>query len=871
MSTLHRHLAAVWFADIAGYTSLSEQNEGEAVRLAHAFQRAARAVADRFGGRIVKAMGDGALAEFSSTEMAARSAYALHRAFAEAAAEAGLSAGGLRVGVHVGDVAATDDGDLYGDGVNVASRLQSAAVPGEVWVSEDVWRQLRRRPELQFDPRGEHELKGIGQPMQAHALSVLDEEGWTPPEPSVVRATAAPEPARFAALRKRPLAAGAAVLGLLIAGVVAGLFLRDRGAFVPADALAENAAPGLAVVPFSVNDPELERWEEGLVDLLSTNLDGAGGLRAIDSRTVLARWRELVPEDGVADLPTALEVARRAGGKYGLVGSAVSSGASMRLVTDVYDLESGDALGQSQVEGSPDSIFALVDRLSIEVLALILEEESGTAPRLDLASVTTSSLPALKSFLEGEELARRGDFNRAIPAYEQALEADSTFALAHLRLGDAHGWTEGVVPVVRQQYAAAKRFAERLPPREADLLDVALAYANEHADATRLAREASQRYPDDPGAWYLLGEAYFHMPQQSLATTETKREPFTRALTLDPTYLPAEIHLVDLAFIAADEAAADSLVPHFREVARGSAYESAYSVGYALAFGDSETKSRALAGLDTLSFDVLRHMPQLLSHPRFGEESKAVVAATRAKPEYASVAPFVDFLYGQSLLRWGDLDTLVGLIERGEMAPPAVASTLGTAFFAGIPLPDGLGDDLFPADPADTPPGPLMAAHAFYALENGDRAAAMQLLGTMREGRQAILAAGDSASAREIEEIVQVLEARDAMLRGSANALELVEAAYRSSGIPPAAIWAAQILDRAGETERAIEYYEVLGATPMTGIELGALYEKAGRREDAIEAYGWVLLAWEGADPALRPRVAEARQAIARLEGLRRT
>ena len=235
------------------------------------------------------------------------------------------------------------------------------------------------------------------------------------------------------------------------------------------------------------------------------------------------------------------------------------------------------------------------------------------------------------------------------------------------------------------------------------------------------------------------------------------------------------------------------------------------------------------------------------------------------------MAGFVDFFYGQSLLRWGDLDTLVGLIERGEMAPPAVASTLGTAFFAGIPLPDGLADDLFADDPADTPPGPLMAAHAFFAIENGDRATAMQLLGIMREGQKAILASGDSASAREIGEIVRAIEARDAMLRGSADALQLLEASYRSGGFPPSAIWAAELLDRAGETERAIEYYEVLGPGPLTGLELGALYEKAGRREDAMEAYGWIVLSWEGANPALQPQVARARQAIARLEGLRRS
>ena len=869
MPTLHRHLAAVWFADIAGYTSLSEEDEGEAVRLAHAFQRAARAVAERFEGRIVKSMGDGALAEFSSTEMAVRSAYALHGTFAGAASEAGLRVGGLRVGVHVGDIAVTDDGDLYGDGVNVASRLQSAAEPGEVWVSEDVWRQLRRRPELKFEPRGEHELKGIGQPMQAHAVIVLDEEGWTPPERETAPATVEGA-GGFAAILRRPLVAGGVVLALLLAGAIAGLVLRNRGALAPTDALAEDAAPGLAVVPFSVNDPELERWEEGMVDLLSTNLDGAGGLRAIDSRTVLARWRELVPEGGVADLPTALEVARRSGGRYGLVGSAVSSGASMRLVTDVYDLESGDALGQSQVEGSPDSIFGLVDRLSIEILALILELRSGTAPALDLASVTTSSLPALKWFLAGEELSRRGDFAGAIPAYEDAVGADSAFALAYVRLGEAYGWTGGYqAAAMRESYAAAKRFADRLPARESDLLDVTLAFANGDEDATQLARDASRRYPDDPTAWYLLGEAYYHLPYQSLASAEDKWEPFAHAFALDPTYLPAEIHLLDLAFEAADKAAADSLMPHFRQVTAGSDHGRSYSVLYAITFGDSASRARTLASLDTLSHDVLRQLPSHLNHPRFTHVSQAVIGELRTRPEHASVAHFVDFFYGFSLLNWGDLKTLEEVIEDGTLSPPAAQATLGTAYFHDIPVSQELYDELF-ARPTEATSGPEMAGAAFGALETGDRATALRLMGGIRVARQSLLAAGDSATANEVGEILEGLEARDAMLRERPEALALLEAAFRRTGFPPAGIWAAELLEERGETERAIEYLESLGSSPLIGIRLGRLYEKAGRREDAIEAYGWVLLAWEDADPRLRPRVAEARQATARLEGLQR-
>jgi adenylate cyclase len=118
------HLAAVWFADIVGYSALSEEDEAKALRVVQAFMATTRDVVDRYGGRVVKFRGDGVLAEFPSTDLAVRSAKSLVRRFPDASDAAGLGRRTLRVGVHVGDVAGTEDGDLFGDGVNVASRIQ---------------------------------------------------------------------------------------------------------------------------------------------------------------------------------------------------------------------------------------------------------------------------------------------------------------------------------------------------------------------------------------------------------------------------------------------------------------------------------------------------------------------------------------------------------------------------------------------------------------------------------------------------------------------------------------------------------------------------------------------------------------------------
>src|SRR6266576_146851 len=171
--TLFSHrLAAVWFADVVGYSARAAEDESGALRLVEILQALSRETVRRYEGRIVKFIGDAVLAEFPSTNLAVRAAATLSRDYVEKSVATG-HAHTLTVGVHVGDVAVGSEGDLYGDAVNAAARIQEAAEPGQVVASQDVWRQLRGRREFCFEPLGDRSLKGVG-PIGLYLTTVED-------------------------------------------------------------------------------------------------------------------------------------------------------------------------------------------------------------------------------------------------------------------------------------------------------------------------------------------------------------------------------------------------------------------------------------------------------------------------------------------------------------------------------------------------------------------------------------------------------------------------------------------------------------------------------------------------------------------------
>ena len=210
-----RRLAAILFADVAGYTELSSHDEDLALALIKAFQRISKKIVGDKGGRVVKFLGDGMLAEFSSLDAAVNSAHALQSSFTDLE-EVKESRVALRVGVHLGDIVFGDDGDVYGSGVNVASRIEGHAPLAGVVVSDSAYQQLRHRRHFQFSSIGEKNLKGVPDPMELYVVLLAGQDAPAPPVRGG-RKTDRPSEASKRLSRRRWTAVGLA----LVAGVTA--------------------------------------------------------------------------------------------------------------------------------------------------------------------------------------------------------------------------------------------------------------------------------------------------------------------------------------------------------------------------------------------------------------------------------------------------------------------------------------------------------------------------------------------------------------------------------------------------------------------------------------------------------------------------
>ncbi|MEZ5832580.1 MAG: adenylate/guanylate cyclase domain-containing protein [Dongiaceae bacterium] len=380
--TEQRKLAAILAADVAGFSRLTGADEERTL----ARLRALRSdlidpTIAVHRGRVVKRTGDGALVEFRSVVDAVRCAIEVQTAMVER--NAGLPPDRrieFRIGIHLGDVVEESDGDLMGDGVNIAARLEGAAMPGTIYLSEDAYRQVRARLDLSVSDLGETRLKNIAEPMRIYSLQV---------------------------------------------GSAAQAHLRSAVQGEPSPGLALPDKPSIAVLPFTnmSGDPEQEYFADGMVEDIITALSRFRQL------FVIARNSSFTYKGRAVEVK---QIGRELGVRYVLEGSVRRSGSRVRITGQLIDATTGAHLWADRIDGELADIFDLQDRVTASVVGAI-------APKLEQAEIErvklkpTESLDAYDCYLRGMAAFKlfSTDANKeALAFFARALELDPGFAAA---------------------------------------------------------------------------------------------------------------------------------------------------------------------------------------------------------------------------------------------------------------------------------------------------------------------------------------------------------------------------------------------------------------------------------------------------------
>jgi serine/threonine-protein kinase len=711
-------------------------------------------------------------------------------------------------------------------------------------------------------------------------------------EPAASPASAASTPdenARRLFTWRNAIAGGVLAFSLLFgfAGLVV-LLRSPESPLTASNAVADEASPAIAVLPFDVSDSEHQEWREELVYLLSTNLDAVGGLRAIDSRTVLVRWEGEVGPGGRADLETALRVARDIGARHALLGSAISMGSLVRLAADIHATDGGQLVDRVQIEGSPDSIFSLVDRLSIEILRSVVPSLEGSQAGIDL----TESPAALKAFLEGEAQFSRSEWAASIPPYEQAVAIDSTFALAYYRLSLAYGWefNDGQRD---DHHESAVLYGDRLPERERLLVGANFSYMLGDVDgALRSLEAATRQYPDDPEAWYMLGETILHLGPQVFRGPWESEAAFRHTVDLDPSFSAAHHHLVDYAIARLDESSTAEALAAYEQFG---AQETAEAFRIAVDIAFAPDSARPMERVDGLSSISAYQVMYLLAHPSLlgvQAEMMSRALANGSTDEFTRNT----FALWNALTRgqWSRVNDVV------ETLPEYLRGIhLYTAWTWGFDVPSAVldaeldrvlrnntRDPVTRSQIVDGAVSPLDFALQAWAADSERWDDFETLMERGRHLADTLRAVGDTTElilARTGDSYLQALEGYAAWRRGDPETAlrEMQEAERHLTGWGPnhrlggprgdntlLRFWIAEILLALGRPDEAQPYFESMANTiwedwPPSLERLAQIHDQAGELDRSAEYYARFVELWADADEELQPRVQAAQ---ARLE-----
>ncbi|HJU73876.1 MAG TPA: serine/threonine-protein kinase [Gemmatimonadaceae bacterium] len=673
--------------------------------------------------------------------------------------------------------------------------------------------------------------------------------------------------------------AAAAVAGVAL--VALGFILTRRGERTPG-----VDANLVAIAPFDVFDASYEMWREGLVDVLAANLDGAGPLRSVSPAFALRRWKAKA-----AQRETATEFARGLNAGIVVFGRVMAAGRdTVRIEAHLVDAANNRVIGDVQVRDDISRMDRIADSLSLRILA-----ELGQSRAIGLVrrgTIGSTSVPAIKAYLQGTQFYRRSEWDSAAAYFERAVAMDTNFAPALRMLSNALSWHgQGGGPAFIVDFKPyALRAGEKnvgLAPRESVLVatDSIFSALSERigdpasGDTYTLAgrlfsllEDAAERFPEDPEIWFKLGDArfhfrFFHPSTQTLADT---RAAFDRAVALDSTFAPSYIHLVQVLNQLDDVDAMRLAMQRFLALEPGGEQAEGFRVATKLLDPKTPRDPKSLGALfssadrnamGTVYGTVLFLNDTAETQVTFARVMRGGIDAGSVPAQFA---PMARLGAAQGLLVRGHLrealevaPTYMSLIAQAGLVGVLPVDSVDRAVAGGLSRARAGNMVVVGSDPPNN--DAFQAALLWYTMR-GNRAGAQRTVDAIRRSSRvhfpAPLASGVIALAsHDTASAIRYLTMPDSMC--------LTWCLF-------ARFHVARLLAARGDDAAAAKLYDqdynVSGVTRvMWMLDRGRVNQRLGNRQKAIDSYAYVVAAWHRPDAELQPFVDEARRGLAAL------
>jgi adenylate cyclase len=496
-----RKLSAILSADVAGYSRLMGEDEAATVSTIETYREVMSTLIKQHRGRVVDSPGDNILAEFGSVVDAVRCAVEIQEELKTRNAELPENRRmDFRIGINLGDII-QEGTRIYGDGVNIAARIEGLAEPGGISISQNAHDQVENKLRLGYEYQGEHEVKNISKPVAAYRVLI---------DPDMAGDVL---PGKKRTHLKRWLWA-AAVAVVLVLGISAAIFWKYYYLPDPVDIDPEGKmafelpkGPSIAVLPFNnmSGDPDQDYFCDGITENIIFALSHNPVL------FVIARNSTFAYKDKSVDVR---QVGRELGAQYVLEGSVQKTGERIRITAQLIDAKSGNHLWSERYDRDLKDIFALQDEITLKIMAGLGVELGGEGVRSLYKGI--SNLEVLKKYMQASGYILRMNKEGNMLAREKAEELialDPDFAGAYIVIGLSHIYdlwlgtsTRPLVSFGKATEAARK--AVTLDDNNSDthiLIGIIFLARKEYEKAIAEAKRAIALNPNNAEAYHLLG------------------------------------------------------------------------------------------------------------------------------------------------------------------------------------------------------------------------------------------------------------------------------------------------------------------------------------------------------------------------------